>query len=504
MQLNVFSTILYLIIIHESFSLKKLMKPSFIPYCTTRDKCLPACSCEILPECEVLSMDNSTRESILFYHNQIRDIQSKAEPQPGGITMLKYDLELEEVSKCWAARCEDEYSECFLTSLYPETSMSVTQIQLDSGEAPSNILWIKVINFWLGNTKYLSVETINSLPAGETGENLRNYAQVMSDKVLSVGCAWSKSDVFLTCVCSYGPRGPLQGEPIYKAGTPCSLCPEGYACDYAKPFENLCKQVELPTTSEAELPPTPPTPPAMPPSVKPQIRHDMGISPYYPPPRRYDNLPDVAEPLYERKEKAMKIEYEPQQQPSGVELISEYQPQELEAVPQHLDSRDPFYSIEKIPPRLPVPKFLEDLTPPPSVPPMPQYPTPAILPLVPSVPSVEPNTPAPPPPLLMPELSNTKPPQPPPLPHSPSTEENSFSPILTTIAISPHSLPKLPDPPGVSINTIPPNAPLKQGEGVTGSRLEIPKERKPRSCSNKTMLANMMIIISFFISFSGT
>ncbi|KAL3277082.1 hypothetical protein HHI36_012440 [Cryptolaemus montrouzieri] len=258
MQLNFHSIVVYVLLIRYGVTVKQMMKPNFVPYCTTREKCRSACTCEITPNCSLVATDESIRNSILFYHNRIRDIQSLAEPQPAGMTMLKYDLELEEISKCWASRCDDDYTDCFMTSNYHETSQAVGQIDLEHDQVPNNIMWIQIINYWLGSAKTLTVGAVNRLPAGEEGEILHNYAQIMSDRILAVGCAWSLLDTYLTFVCTYGPKGPLQGDSIYRAGHPCSLCPKYYACDDEKPFSRLCKTIEQPIIPSVKTPPRPP------------------------------------------------------------------------------------------------------------------------------------------------------------------------------------------------------------------------------------------------------
>ncbi|XP_044755963.1 peptidase inhibitor 16-like [Coccinella septempunctata] len=479
MQLNALLLLQLMFILHEASSLKKLMKPSFIPYCTTRDRCQPACSCEILPNCELLNMDNTTRESILFYHNQIRGIQTRAEPQPGGMAMLKYDDQLEELSKCWAARCENDYSECFLSPNYPETSMSVTQLQLGKGQNPTNILWIQVINHWLGNTKYLSVETINSMPAGEKGEILRNYAQLMCDRILSIGCAWSKTEEILTCVCTYGPRGPMQGEPIYRAGTPCTLCPKNYACDNEKPFENLCKEV-TPTTPEVlETPPSPPPSPS-------RKNYNIMRSQYLPPRLRSDRIRVRSQSIPD--EEQLEIEYEPPQQSPDIELVAQFEPMQ--------DSRPPPYLVEENVTEDPIPPYPPHLPPEPS-----EYPTPNTSPR-----PTQGHAPQPPPALpKRPGTSNWIPP-PPPLPHLPlrdiPEDKKNVSAILTTTGLSAQTLPQLLNPSRVPMNTPPSHVPERN---VVATREQPPVRRyHRRSSSSRIASANVMIYITLLIALHNT
>lgn len=204
-------------------------------------------------------MDDSIRESILFYHNQIRQIQTNAEPESGGMIMLQYDMQLEEISQCWALRCDNEYSSCFMTPRYPETSQSVIQLLTDGTKTVNTFFWVQILNFWLGETKSLSADSITVMPGGEKGDKLHNYAQLLGDNIRSVGCAWSTSNGTVTFVCTYGPRGPIWGEPIYKTGKPCTMCPEGFSCNNSRPFQNLCKEENgIKTTTMRGTPPSPP------------------------------------------------------------------------------------------------------------------------------------------------------------------------------------------------------------------------------------------------------
>ncbi|KAL3277085.1 hypothetical protein HHI36_012443 [Cryptolaemus montrouzieri] len=218
-------------------------RPNFVPYCNVEEKCISVCTCDFFPNCSLLPMDENVRESILFHHNQLREIQTGAEPTPAGMAVLQYDFQLEEVSKCWAARCDNEFSSCFITPQFPETSQSVLKLVLEDGKEPSDFSWIQILNYWLNQVKSVSVQSIDRYPDGEAGERLHNYAQLLSDKILFVGCAWSMLKDAMTFVCTYAPRGPIRGEAIYKVGKSCSSCPLGYRCIDTNPFRKLCKKV---------------------------------------------------------------------------------------------------------------------------------------------------------------------------------------------------------------------------------------------------------------------
>lgn len=233
---------------------KNLIKPSFIPYCTTRDVCKPACDCAIYEDCELLEMNADVRNRILIALNTARSVQSSGEPQASGMPKLIYDMELEEISKCWSARCENEYSECFRTPYYGEATQTVGLLPLDLklSELPLDY-WDRTIQIWLGEVRKTTAEVVSSLPAGKRGEEVHSYAQILADKIMRVGCAWSRlvptgsngEQPSLIFVCTYTPRGPRQGEAIYKTGKACTTCPDGYQCDYKEPFTFLCKETGM-------------------------------------------------------------------------------------------------------------------------------------------------------------------------------------------------------------------------------------------------------------------
>lgn len=213
--------------------------------------CKPACNCSSAPNCSPLEMNDKMRQNIVSYMNQIREIQTKGEPQPAGLSMLEYDKQLEEISACWAMKCENEHSECFYTPRFSETSQNVG---VRTGKERNINLWYDVINSWFGEIKTLNAGMLSNLPSGETGLKMHNFAQLLSERIRFVGCSWSVSPEWVLIVCTFGPRGPLQGQPIFKTGPPCSACSAGYECDYMKPFEQLCKRKDQRSSSSRLLP----------------------------------------------------------------------------------------------------------------------------------------------------------------------------------------------------------------------------------------------------------
>lgn len=185
-------------------------------------------------------MDDATREIILLHHNRIRNLQTQNMPQPSGLALLEYDLELEDVSSCWASRCEDGVTECFQTSNFPEISQTVGQLILEEDDIPDNELWMNMMDKWLVLLEELPLEMLN-IYNDNRDLSEHNLAQLLSDRILFVGCAWSFLDNWIYFVCSYAPRGPIAGVEFYKIGELCTTCPDGYECSDAEPFERLCK-----------------------------------------------------------------------------------------------------------------------------------------------------------------------------------------------------------------------------------------------------------------------
>lgn len=217
-----------------------LFKPRFNPFCHTKEICRADCACYNSINCTVLQMEDSVRNHIVYFLNEIRDIQSRGEPSPSGMSILQYDHHLEEISMCWASQCVQDHSDCFATPHFNETSQSVGQMLLKKGETPI-VLWNQMLGEWLGGVGILNVEIMTNLPEGEKGEEMYNYAQLLSDKIQFIGCSWAAFDNKILFVCTFGPRGPSQGDVICRTGTACSRCPSGYKCDFKAPFTKLCK-----------------------------------------------------------------------------------------------------------------------------------------------------------------------------------------------------------------------------------------------------------------------
>ncbi|KAK9874591.1 hypothetical protein WA026_005425 [Henosepilachna vigintioctopunctata] len=241
------STILIWLFTSFCVTAVEYVRPSFVPYCITKAKCLTECQCKVAADnCTLQEMTDQLRNLILFSHNQFRDIMSNGEPSPAGLAILRYDYQLEEISRCWAVRCKNEKTECFVTPTFYETSQSVITIEMSDNKAHDpQSLWMNMMNAYLVPAKSMSAEKINTLPPDDI--DLQQTAQVFSDRIFFMGCAWSEhrlgNERLWHFVCTYGPRGPFAGESIFSIGKMCSRCPDYYECDNAKPFTRLCKEV---------------------------------------------------------------------------------------------------------------------------------------------------------------------------------------------------------------------------------------------------------------------
>ncbi|XP_044755976.1 ancylostoma secreted protein-like [Coccinella septempunctata] len=237
----------------EGTSIEHFAKPSFQPYCLMEEiMCTLICKCKVQETCTLLPMDTEIRDKVLSYLNQARDLQTKRDPEPSGLSVLQYNMDLEELSICWAVSCEDSFTECLRTPNFPNSSQAISQISI-KGKFPTIDLWQDLISLWLGDVDNMDSSYIDSIPRNEDGSKIRNFAQIMSDKVFSVGCAWSLSKDLVTFICTFAPSGPVQGESIYQTGPRCSNCAEGYSCNHKESYRNLCKlspiQIILDSTS---------------------------------------------------------------------------------------------------------------------------------------------------------------------------------------------------------------------------------------------------------------
>ncbi|XP_044755978.1 venom allergen 5-like isoform X2 [Coccinella septempunctata] len=216
--------VLFLLLFWYQFAMINSQKPTFFPFCISRNFCKLACNCTAARYCSSLEMSDDLRQNITYYMNHIRDMQTKGRTKASSLSMLQYDHQLEEISSCWALKCENEFSECYYTPRFSETSQNVG---IANRKEPSLNLWHEIISSWLGEMKYLTIESLHSLPPGEDGLKIHNVAQLLSERIFYVGCSWSMSPKFVLLVCTFGPRGPLPGQPILRTGIPCSACPFG-------------------------------------------------------------------------------------------------------------------------------------------------------------------------------------------------------------------------------------------------------------------------------------
>ncbi|KAL3277091.1 hypothetical protein HHI36_012449 [Cryptolaemus montrouzieri] len=109
------------------------------------------------------------------------------------------------------------------------------------------------MSLWLAEIEVINERAIQNIPRNEAGTRIDNFAQVLSDRVLYVGCSWSRSVDWMLFVCTFAPRGPYLEEPIYKIGPICSSCPYGFACNYREPYEKLCKPGTMGLTKKVTL-----------------------------------------------------------------------------------------------------------------------------------------------------------------------------------------------------------------------------------------------------------
>ncbi|KAL3277084.1 hypothetical protein HHI36_012442 [Cryptolaemus montrouzieri] len=241
MLYDFFKMLVYFFLLQcKSFQLSYI--PNFFPYCYNETLCHTECGCIGKLDCFLLEMNENTRQSILFFHNKIRNEKYIPNFQPSGMVLLQYDDQLEEISKCWASTCQNDYSSCFKTPKFDDTSQSIFQISLGN-DSPNINLWWQAMDTLLHQIFRLPMEIVSSIPSGKHTNKVYNYAQVMSDRTMYVGCSWSIFYGWLNFVCSYGPRGPRQDEIVYKVGKLCTSCLEGYDCDNGSAFQNLCRPV---------------------------------------------------------------------------------------------------------------------------------------------------------------------------------------------------------------------------------------------------------------------
>ncbi|KAK9870979.1 hypothetical protein WA026_009939 [Henosepilachna vigintioctopunctata] len=212
--------------------------PNFLNYCyQEREECRYTCDCMLDRRCVVKPIPSDLVEFILQKHNSARRGRLSGDPKPSGMPSLVYDVQLEAIARCWAAKCTDTTTDCLLTESFSEIGMNMDVVRTGemrispflespySGIMPLQQLWTDVLDGW--------IKEIDSLQFRRgfdpDDEITRRGAQMIHDQTLAIGCSWSSSQDHTLFYCVYGP-GAKNFSEVYKSGPPCTTCPPGYAC----------------------------------------------------------------------------------------------------------------------------------------------------------------------------------------------------------------------------------------------------------------------------------
>ncbi|KAK9884057.1 hypothetical protein WA026_004995 [Henosepilachna vigintioctopunctata] len=208
--------------------------------------------CSVGPECKIKTKFELTREmktSILNVHNVYRNKVAMGEatgkngvnlPQGADLVEMVWDDELAYFAQCYANKCILQYDKCRQSSA-KENIEQIIFIKIAVNPKTTDEIIMEMIESAFYSSKHLSEEEIEMHRNNKLTEQ---FTQLFWSRTSRVGCGLTRllEDLYAYfMVCNYGPAGNIQGERVYKIGTPCSSCPDHRICD--KRYTGLCAVV---------------------------------------------------------------------------------------------------------------------------------------------------------------------------------------------------------------------------------------------------------------------
>ncbi|KAF2902258.1 hypothetical protein ILUMI_03933 [Ignelater luminosus] len=202
---------------------------------------------------KVLPLGNKDKEWVLYLHNTLRTRIALGQDTRGGnsqasnMNTISYDEELEFVAQCWANACRGTgviHDTCRTTKKFSNVGQnayaSKTAYNLDLNNRE---FLTEAIKSWYEDINMSNTDLIDSYNDHES----KYFTQLMWAETTHVGCgrtAFSpRSNYYsLYIYCNYGTGGNIEGDPVYKRGTPCSEC-NNSSCN--EDYKGLCGEVKV-------------------------------------------------------------------------------------------------------------------------------------------------------------------------------------------------------------------------------------------------------------------
>lgn len=186
------------------------------------------------------------KKVILDHHNVLRQnvAKGKQSPQPEASNMvqLTWDNELEKIAQRWANQCIFGHDSCKNTE-NSTVGQNIASLSINITSPNITEAVLKMIDNWYDEVKKFNKINVKKYKSSSaTG----HYSQMNWAQTEAIGCGFiqldneNKHHRKSELVCNYMPAGNVIGQPMYKIGTACSECANGFKC--SEKYPGLCSK----------------------------------------------------------------------------------------------------------------------------------------------------------------------------------------------------------------------------------------------------------------------
>ena len=185
-------------------------------------------------------LNKAEKRFVVLRHNEAR---SSVNPSCNSMMKMIWNEDLGITAQEYSRKCIYEHSHDITTREFDNIGENLF---ISTPEvAPKRILR-EAVRTWDGEKRLYNYTT------NQCRDVCGHYTQLVWDTSYAVGCGittcfdinvdgeiWPEGQLV---VCHYGPTGNLNGRRPYRRGTPCTVCPRNYWCEY-----NLCAGTDDPS-----------------------------------------------------------------------------------------------------------------------------------------------------------------------------------------------------------------------------------------------------------------